>query len=197
MFGSSILSNLFERVIETGLVNRVFHSVILEELTKGGFRPAAPVKGRFVYVGPDDTKGFGVYCRQTGQVGVDRNELIGGCDLRRYHTTIPHRLVFFRDREKRSHDDLLSRLIKAVISTPGVRLSSVTNLHKDILPQEAPTGKFKFNNMTFYVSIDFNVLLKLQTDNCEDEIGCEGLNNPFCIGRMPDFNLDFNPDLDS
>lgn len=180
MIGFSILSNLFDNVLSTGFVKGIHHSIISKPAANGkGTKPAAPVQGRMIYVGPDDTKGFSCYCRQIGPLSVDKSELIGGCNGKLYTTSIPHSLVFFNDNEKRSHDDILARLLNAVIKTEFIKLSTVHSQPDVILKREVPTGKFNFTTSTFYIAIDFNVTLKLKADSCEVEIACDNVNNPY------------------
>lgn len=181
MFGFSILSPLFNNVIETKFVKNVYHTVTLQpRLTGGGVSPAAPVSGRYIYVGVDDTNGFSCYCRQTGPLEVVKSEIIGGCNMKKYKTHVPHRLIFFNDNETRSHEDITSQIIKSVIGSAKIILSKVHINREDILKTEAPTGQFKFKAKTFYIAIDFFVVLDLQTDNCEEEIRCEEIENPYC-----------------
>lgn len=181
MLGFSILEPLFINVLQTKFVTGVYHSVMMKPLQEGGNKPAAPVNGRFVYVGLDDTKGFTCYCRQTGSADVSGTELVGSCNRKIYTLDIPTRLVFFNANEKRSHDEIIALLVKAVIKTNSVRLQKIINTPDEILRSEAPTGRFQFRDTTFYVAIDFFVTLDLQTDSCIDEIKCEGVPNPYCI----------------
>lgn len=179
MQGFSILSQLFTRVIETKFVSGIYHSALLSEIEKGkGLMPVVNLNGRYKYIGIDDTKGFFAYCRQTGPLEVLETRKIGGCQTKQYKTQIPQRLVFFNNHEERSHEDISAVLIKAVIGSVGVKLSKVYSDQRDILKQESPTLTFNFTQKTFYCAIDFFVLLTLQTDNCEQEMRCEGLQNP-------------------
>lgn len=181
MIGYSILSKLFVNVIATKFVTGVYHSVMMKSLEGGGNKPAAPVNGRYVYVGVDDRKGFSCYCRQSGAADVQDIEKIGGCNTKKYKFQIPHRLVFYHANETRSHDEIIAKLTGAVMKTPMIRIQKIINLPEEILRSEAPTGRFTFNENTFYVSIEFFVLLELQTNNCDEEIQCEKVPNPFCI----------------
>lgn len=180
MQGSSILNPLFTRVIDTGLVKSVYHSVILREIDKRGISPVAKINTSFKYVGIDDTKGFFAYCRQTGPLEVLEAEPIGGCQMKRYKTQIPHRLVFYNDTEKRSHDEIIAKLTKAVIGAMNIKLNKVHSDPKTILQSESPKAVFHYRPKTFYCAIDFFVLLKIQADTCETEFTCEDLQNPFC-----------------
>lgn len=181
MFGYSILNELFTNVLQTKFVTGIFHSVQLKPIPEGGSKPAAPVKGRFIPVGVNDTKGFSCYCRQSGSADVLNSERLGGCNTKKYRFQIPHRLVFYNDNEKRSHEEIIAALVKAVIKTNFLTLQKVVTIPEEILKTEAPTGRFTFTETTFYIAIDFFVLLDIQTDNCEAEIQCEGTPNPFCI----------------
>ena len=180
MIGFSILSNLFANIVATKFVTGVFHSVMMKPIETGGMKPAAPIQGRWQYVGIDDTKGFSCYCRQNGSADVDSVERIGSCNKNIYTLKVPQRLVFFHAIETRSHDEIIAQVLKAVISTPDVKLQKLVTIPEEILRSEAPTGRFKFKDNTLYFAIEFFVLLDIQADNCPVEIKCEGIPNPFC-----------------
>jgi hypothetical protein len=177
MFGSSILNQLFTNLVESGFAPKIYHSVIQKPLKKGSFAPAYPIPGGgYNYIGPDDTKGFSAYCRQTGSAeGVV--EKVSSFQ-KRYKFQVPHRLVFFNDNEARDHETVKGQLLKAVMKTDKLTVQRIHVLASQILSEEAPTGKFTFDASTFYFAVDFSVLLELQTDNCTTEITCEGTPNP-------------------
>jgi hypothetical protein len=179
MLGFSILKTVFDSVIRTKLVKQIHHSVQLRPI-EGNIKPAAPVDNGFIYVGIDDLKGFSTYCRPFGSLEVLKAENIGSANSRLYTTQIPHRLVFYHASEDRNHDELLGKLIKAVISNQWVKLQKVHTNTDVILQSEAPTGKFTFRPNTFYAAIDFYIILRLQSDNCETEFTCKGVKNPYC-----------------
>lgn len=181
MLGFSILESLFINILETKFINGVYHSVMMKPMPEGGNFPAAPVQGRFQYVGVDDKKGFTAYCRQTGPAEVKDKEKLGGCNVYKYRFQIPTKLVFYHAIEERSHDEIIAKLVSAVIKTPFITLQKITNTPEEILRSEAPTGRFSFKDNTFYVAVDFFVLLDLQADTCEKEIVCEDIPNPYCL----------------
>lgn len=180
MTGQSILKELFDNLLETKLFKEISHSVVLKKLLTGGVKPVAPYKEDFEAVGIEDHKGFNCYCRQVGPLEVSDIEKVGACGLKIYKTKTLHRLVFFNDNEKRSQDDLTGILTKAVIKTGFINLKSIESEADKILQKESPAGTFVFTNKTYYLAIDFFVLLTLQTDNCEQEISCNRLPNPYC-----------------
>lgn len=153
----------------------------MKPIAEGGVKPAAPVNQRFKYVGLDDTKGFSCYCRQSGPAEVIEAEKLGGCNLRKYRFQVPTKLVFFNNLETRSHDEIVALLLQAVMKTSFIRLQKFLTIPEEILKSEAPTGRFQFKENTFYLSIEFFLLLDIQNDNCTTEIKCEGVPNPFCI----------------
>lgn len=159
----------------------VYHSVRMKPLTSGGFVPAAPVNGKFIPVGIDDAKGFTCYVRQIGAAENVKEERIGGCGANKlYRFNVPHRVVFFNNKETRSHDEITSILLKAIMKTEFVKIQRVHINHEEILRAEAPTGRYGFAEATFYMAIDFFILLDTQTDNCDTEIQCEKVANPYC-----------------
>lgn len=180
MLGYSILIGLFDNVISTGMVKEIFHSVLMKPMEGGGNAPHAPVNGRWKYVGIDDRKGLSSYCRQSGTAESQGSEKLGGCNTKKYRFGIPHRLVFYAATEKRDHDTIIGKIAGAVMKTPFVTIQRIINLPDELLRSEAPTGRFQFKEHTLYFSIEFLVLLDLQTDNCTTEISCEGVTNPYC-----------------
>jgi hypothetical protein len=180
MFGSSILKPLFTNLIATKVVNRVYHSVIIRT-DQSSKKPSAPVGNRYVFVGPDDQQGFYAYCRQIGNLENASEERLGSCSGWAYKTTALHRLVFFHANESRPHEDISAILLKSVMSSgPGIKFQRMISIPETIVGQEVPDGRFTFGTSTYYTAIEFLVFLKLQTDNCEQEIICEGVPNPFC-----------------
>lgn len=183
MIGSSILSELFTNVLQTKFVTGIYHSVMMKPVEGGGSKPAAPVNKRWKYVGPEDTAGFSCYCRQVGSADVQAVEKLGGCNTSKYRFQVLHRLVFFNASEKRSHDEIIAKITGAVMKTNMIRLQKIVNLPEELLRSEAPTGRFNFKENTLYFSIEFFVLLDLQTNTCEQEINCEGVQNPYCLAE--------------
>lgn len=180
MIGFSPLNKLFTAVWNTGLVTKIFHSVLITKTTDGHIKPVAPVGGSYQYVGVEDTEGFVAYCRQAGDVEILKEEPVGA-GLRFYHLQVLHRLVFFNSNESRTHEDLTAQFLKAVMSVPkDVRLRKAITMPVQLLQQESPTGKYVFTPDTYYCGIEFFVLLRLQADTCPQEIKCAGLPNPFC-----------------
>jgi hypothetical protein len=177
---SLTLKALFDNILQTKFLKNVYHAVTLQpRLEGGGSSPAASVSGRFVYVGPDDTKGFTGYIRQTGAAEV-RDKVAIGSQKWMYNMKFPFRAVFFNQNEKRSFEDLTATLTKAIIKTPRVELIRINPIREDLLKQEVPSGTFKFKTSTYYASIDFFVFLSLQADNCEQVLSCSDLANPYC-----------------
>ncbi len=180
MFGTSTLKQLFTAILQTKFVTGVHHSVKIQS-QEGIGKPVAPVNGKFIYVGIDDREGFTCYCRQTGPADVESVEKIGGCSKKKYRLQVPHRLVFYNQEETRDHDTITARLTAATMDVYLVKLQRVLTIPDDILRTESPTGRFTFRDNSFYIAIDFFVLLDVMADTCETEITCEGIDNPFCI----------------
>lgn len=183
MIGFSTLNELFNNILRTGIVNKVYHSVMLKPIDGGGNKPAAPVQGRWVYVGLNDTQGFSCYVRQTGSADVISTNRVGGCNKKIYRFQVPTRIVFYNDSEKRSHETLIGRLAGAIMKTGYLNVQKIITNPDEILRSEAPTGKFSFKEDTFFVAIDCFVLLDIQSDTCPTEITCEGIENPVCLPK--------------
>lgn len=181
MIGFSILKELFDNILQTKFVPNVYHSVMLKQIENGsGVKPAAPVNGRYEYVGLDDTNGFSCYCRQNGPAEVIEAEKIGSCGMKKYRFKVPQRLVFFNENENRNHEDIQAKCLKAVMKTNMVTLQKLVTTPEEILRSESPTGRFKLKANSLYFAIEFFVLLDLLADNCESEIRCDGIDNPYC-----------------
>lgn len=179
MLGYSILSNLFTNIIATKFVNSIYHSVVIES-KDGERRPVASIDGKYRYVGIQDNNGFSCYCRQIGPAEVQKTFNVAACGKNITRFQVPHRIIFFNANEERNHEDILAKLIGVTMGSYRITISRINNIREDLLRQEVPTGRFNFTENTFYQGIDFFVLLDLQTDNCEQEIRCDGLRNPFC-----------------
>ena len=65
MIGYSVLNNIFNTLLNDGLVTKVYHDVIIIEEEKNRF-PVFPKGDEFVYVGVDDSKKMNCYFRQMG-----------------------------------------------------------------------------------------------------------------------------------
>lgn len=183
MLGYSTLIKLFDNLLATGIMTGIYHSVMMKPL-KEGSKPHAPVDGRWIYVGVDDTKGLTCYCRQNGSADVQNVEKLGACNNNKYRFQVPHRIVIYNASEKRDHEQIIALVSGAIMKTPLIRLQRIVNIPEEILRSEAPTGRFEFKDNTLYFAIEFFVLLDLQTDNCEHEIKCEGVPNPYCIAQQ-------------
>lgn len=178
MQGFSVLKGVFDFLIDTNLIKEVFHSVEIVETDNKRF-PAYPIEsGDLVYVGVDDTKIMNCYIRQVNDLRIDRVEKISS-SVSEYETVIPHRIVFFNDHEKRNQDDLIKIFI-GVAFLPGVRLKSVIVDKEKLLQLETKPHGFKFDSKTFYSAIDIDIVFRLRRNNCEEEIGCENIKNPYC-----------------
>jgi hypothetical protein len=177
---SLTLETLFKNILQTKFLKNIYHSVTMQpRLEGGGSTPAANIGNRFVYVGPDDTKGFNGYVRQTGSAEVQAKDAIGAGQFR-YRMKFPFRAVFFNEKETRNFEDLTAALTKAIIKTQHVELIRINPIREEVLKTEVPTGTFKIKTTTYYCSIDFFVLLSLQADNCEQVLSCSDLANPYC-----------------
>lgn len=178
MQGFSILKGVFDFLLKTKLINEVFHSVEIVETDSNRF-PAYPIEnGDLVYVGVDDSKVMNCYVRQVNDLRIEKRDQISS-SVFEYEAVIPHRIVFFNDYETRNTDDLIKIFIQLAF-LPGVRLKSVIVDKEKLLQLETKPNGFKFDNKTFYSAIDFDIYFRLTRNNCEEEIGCEKIPNPYC-----------------
>lgn len=179
MIGFSTLQSLFSDLISTGLVPKeIFHSVIIRDDGQGNKKPSAPVGKRFVYVGINDSK-TPFYCRAIGPLETIKTERVHSTQIE-YTVQALHRIVLYNQYETRSHDDIAGALTKVVMRNPKTKFVRLYTDAQDILRQEQPTGTFELPTSALYIAIEFNLQMKMISDDCTTEISC-GLINPFCI----------------
>lgn len=177
MIGFSILQDLFSKIIATGHVKQVFHSVIIRPDNTGNRKPSAPVGNKFVYVGIDDSKGFLCYCRAIGPLETVKVERISSL-VTEYTVQQLNRLVFYNEFGC-DHDTIAGQLVKIVMSSNETKFVRLYTDADDIIRQEQPTGTFNLPTSALYIAIEFHLTMKLIKDECEVEIS-SGLKNPFC-----------------
>lgn len=166
-----------QALINTGLVDKVFHSVELVEDKQGVKFPAYAIGAEQSYVGPDDVMGRFAYIRQIGVLKNSADELAGSC-TGLTSLSVPLRIVVFKDHEKGNKDALLQKLLSFTF-IKGITLQSVSTNAFQLGKQESVLGKFAFDATTFYVSIDVTVKLLLSSKMCEDDT-CIVHPNPIC-----------------
>lgn len=181
MIAFSILQSLFKNVIATGYVEKIYHSVIMNPTKEGGKKPSAFIDSRVTYLGPDDTKGFSCYCRETGPTEIRSEERLSSCNLKLFKLQTPFRMVFQNQIEERNHEEIISALIGAFSKTSKVKFVRLNSIALDLLAQETPTGSFTITENTFYQAIDFLLLLEIQGTTCETDTSCNNLENPYGV----------------
>lgn len=177
MTGYSTLKPLFQSLIDTGLVQKIYHSVIIREQGENRY-PAYRVGDEWYYTGVDDTKIMGCYLRQTGDLQNGRTEQASSCQ-KMYITRVPYRLVFFNDHETRNHDDLQAKIMNIVFQKDIELVRFVTDKTRLAIDETALKG-FNFGGNTFYAALDFILIVRLTRNNCEVEINCGEIPNPIC-----------------
>ncbi len=177
MQGYSILNPLFLSLLNTGLVQKIYHSVIIHEQGDNRY-PAYRVGDEWHYTGVDDTKIMGCYLRQTGDLQNARTEHVTSCE-KFYITRVPYRLVFFNDHETRNHDDLQVKIMNIVFEK-DIEFVRFINDKTRLANEETALKGFNFGGNTFYAALDFFVLIRLTRNNCGTEISCGEIENPIC-----------------
>lgn len=178
MQGYSILKGVFDFLINTGLVKEVFHSVEIIETDNSRFPAYPATDGELVYIGVDDSKIMNCYVRQTDDLRTGKRDQISS-NVFEYEVTIPHRVVFFNDHEKRNQDDLI-QIFVGIAFLPGVNLKRVIVDKEKLLQLETKPSGFKFDNSSFYAAIDIEITFRLQRNNCLQQITCASIGNPYC-----------------
>lgn len=163
-------------ILKTGLVTKVFHSCQLIRQEDGTqLYPAYPNGKDFVYMGPDDTKGFFAYLRSSGDLTMVP-ELIGGCK-KSYTVTAPLRVVFFHDDETRNHEDLVTKL-STFTFLANVTLARVITDKFRLVREESDLYRPSFDAKTFYTAFDITLNLVLLQEDCGPDQVCAVQQNP-------------------
>jgi hypothetical protein len=166
-------------ILATGLVTKVFHSCqLLREESGTQLYPVYPRGQDFVYVGPDDTKGFFAYIRSNGDLAMTPLK-VGGCGTS-YDVLAPMRVVFFHDGETRSHEDLLTKL-STFAFRPNVALQRIITDKFRLLREESDLYRPSFDAKTFYTAFDVSVNLVLLQSDCGPNKVCAVHPNPICL----------------
>jgi hypothetical protein len=166
-----------KKIIDTGLVDAVFHSVGLYENESGQMFPVYAMGAEQIYIGPDDTKGRFAYIRQTGPAKSIETIKDGSCS-KTYKMAYPLRIVIFKDNEDLSFYWLQKKLLSFAFM-PNINLQSITNDAFKLGKQESPIGSFNFDATTFYIAIDVIATIIINEEVCEEE-NCIVHPNPIC-----------------
>jgi hypothetical protein len=165
------------KLIATGLVNNVYHSVEIVRDEKEEKYPAYKQGAEQFYIGPDDSKLMYGYIRQNGTVQVVDQKMESGCS-KIYKVSAPHRVVVFKDKEAGNFDALVQQLLFCVF-VKDVVLVSFTNDAFKLAQQESPMGDFAFDATTFYLAIDVKISVWLTERQCKED-SCIIHSNPIC-----------------
>jgi hypothetical protein len=168
-----------QRILETGLVNKVYYSTVLLRDEQNGQRmfPAYQRGADFVYVGPDDTQGLFAYIRLNGEISSVpfKIESCGGSS----QITVPLRVVFFNDNEDRDHSWLLLKLASFTFMR-DITLQRVIDDRFRLAKEESDLYRTRFDGKTFFVAFDVFLKVLLLSSQCEDTKPCESFPNPIC-----------------
>jgi hypothetical protein len=162
-------------LIQSDLIDRVFHSVELVEDDKGAKFPAYKTGDEQYYVGPDDSKKMFAYIRTLGAAAKIGEGLEGSCS-KMYRMGVPVRVVVFQDGTKDDFDSLIQRLLK-VSFIKDVSLIGWNNNSFLLGKQESPIGNFAFDATTFYLAIDLQIKVWLYGNQCDEDV-CKVFPNP-------------------
>lgn len=166
-----------KKLIATGLVQEVYHSVELYENESGKLFPVYSEGAEQIYIGPDDTKGRFAYIRQTGPA-ITTDTFKEGSESKYYKLSYPLRIVVFKDNEKENFDWLQKKLISFAFM-PHVFLQAISNDAFKLGKQESPIGNFNFDATTFYIAIDVKATIVVGESICEEN-NCITTPNPIC-----------------
>lgn len=171
--------DIADRIIATGLVNKVYHSAILlrDDQNNQRLYPAYQRGADFVYVGPDDTQGMFAYIRINGEISsvpFKIQSCSGSSQM-----TVPLRIVFFNDNETRDHAWLMLKLA-AFTFMGNITLQRVIEDKFRLVKEESDLYRSRFDGKTFYVAFDVFLKVLLLSSQCEDSQPCESSTNPIC-----------------
>lgn len=175
MLAYSTLNPVFVDLLDTNLVQKIYHSIII--YAEGDERfPAYRLGDDFIYCGQDDRQIMGCYVRQTGDFTNRTTELISS-NQKMYVSRIPYRFVFFNDFEKRNHDELAAQLMNIVFQ-PDIEFVRYISDKTRLAQEESSLKGFNFGGSTFYAAIDVFVTVRLKRNNCEQTMNCGEIPNP-------------------
>jgi hypothetical protein len=174
---TSIQVEIANAILATTLVTKVFHSSeLLRDNERGLLFPAYRAGADYIFIPVDDTLGLYAYIRSNGDYQATPLK-IASC-VRSYDMSVPLRIVFFSDNEKRDRNFLIEKLASFSFMT-GVQLIRVIDDKFRLIREEAPLVREKFDGQTFYIAFDVLVKKVLSPSDCErDE--CEVFTNPIC-----------------
>lgn len=168
-----------EKLLETGLVKKVFHSVqLIRSDTQQTLYPAYPKGADFLYIGPDDTKSMFAYIRANGDIVAAPNK-IASC-ARNYDLTAPLRVVIYSDIETRNHQELQSRLASFTYLSHVTLVRMIDDKFR-LVREESDLYRQSFDAKTFYIAFDISVSILLLQSECETVKPCEVKANPICL----------------
>lgn len=173
-----------QRILETDLVKKVFHSCqLLKNDQSQTIYPAYQRGAEFTYAGIDDTKGLFAYIRNNGDmVGVPFK--MSACG-RTYTMTAPLRVVFFNDNEDRNQEELI-RQLGTFTFLKNVTLQRIITDKFRLVKEESAIFRERFDGKTFYVAFDVFVTFILLPSDCENKT-CNVHPNPIesCLAAAP------------
>lgn len=155
------------KILETGLVKKFFHSVqLLKDEKRQILYPAYPSGAEYTYSGIDDSRGLFGYIRTNGDMSGAPFK-IASCD-RSYTVTAPMRVVFFNDNEDRNQEELIRRLTTFTFLR-NVNLVRIITDKFRLVTEESPVFRENFDGKTFYVAFDIQVTFILLPSDCESD----------------------------
>lgn len=171
------------RILESGVVQMVFHSVQLLRNEKNQVKyPAYPKGGEFTYAGIDDTHGLFAYIRINGDMLGNPFKLTSCSGS--HAIEAPLRVVFFNDNEDRNQEELLS-IVSNFLFLQHVKLVRIITDKFRLVADESPMFRENFDGKTFYVAFDIMVKFIIKPNDCEPE-KCIIHQNPLkCLVAVP------------
>ena len=166
-----------KKIIEGGICTKVFHSAeLIRDPTRGPLYPAYPKGAEYLYMGPDDTKGFFAYIRSNGN--YSSVPLPTSSCQKSYEIQVPLRVVFFHDSDNRDRNFLLTKLAPFTFMQ-NVRLVQVIDDKFRLIREESPRFSEHFDAKTFFAAFDILVKKILLSSECE-QMPCDPVTNPIC-----------------
>lgn len=175
MLAYSTVKPVLDRLLDTELVQKIYHSVRISD-TSGDRFPVYRLGDEWLYCGQDDTKIMGCYIRQTGDLISTGTTPVSSSE-KFYNARVPYRIVLFNDYEKRDHADIAAQLMNIVFYT-DIEFVRYISDKSALAIQESQIRGFEFGGDTFYAAIDILVNFKLKLSNCEQVMNCGELPNP-------------------
>lgn len=169
--------NIAKALLETGIVEKVYHSCqLIQNQQNQKMFPAYQVGTEWHYAGVNDQQPAFAYIRTSGDI-FSKPLAVGGCGMT-YQIATPLRVVVFMAHTAEDFDYLLRRLTFFTF-LPQVSLVRIIDDKWRLSREESELWAGAFAPDTFYVAFDVLVNFVLLPRDCGEK-SCTIYPNPIC-----------------